>query len=120
MKKLLLAAGLLFFGLSGTFAQELRQSATPQTASRLDPKRMAAIRTNRLEKELSLTAEQKSKVQDIFSQISADPQNRHTAEKEAEQKIKAILTPEQAKKYDDMMAKREEMRKEKMDAVQAK
>jgi Spy/CpxP family protein refolding chaperone len=121
MKKLLFAAGLLCFGLSTTtFAQDAKKGSTP-TSSRLDPKRMAAMRANRLEKELSLTPEQKVKVQDIFSNIIIESKDdRRMVEKETEQKIKAILTPEQVQKYDDMITKREELRKQQLDADQAK
>jgi Spy/CpxP family protein refolding chaperone len=121
MKKLLFAAGLLCFGLSTTttFAQDVKQGSN-QTASRLDPKRMAAMRANRLEKELSLTPEQKTKVEAILSTVVITPENREAVEKETEQKIKAVLTPEQGKKYDDMIAKRQEMKKQQLDAAQAK
>jgi len=119
MRKLLFAAGLLFFGLSTTFAQEAKQTSS-QSTSRLDPKRMAAMRANQLEKQLSLTPEQKIKVEEALSQIMSDNTDRQVAEKQAEVRIRAILTPDQAKKYDDMIAKREEMRKERMQKTEAK
>ncbi|KAA5536582.1 hypothetical protein F0919_02620 [Taibaiella lutea] len=122
MKKLLFAAGLLCFGLSTTttFAQDVKQDGNQKTASRLDPKRVAAMRANRLEKELSLTADQKTKVESILSSVVMTPDNREAVEKETEQKIKAVLTPDQVKKYDDMIAKRQEMKKQQLDAAQAK
>lgn len=122
MKKLLFAAGLLCFGLSTTtlFAQEIKQPTTSsQTKSRLDPKRMAAMKANRLENELSLTADQKAKVEEILSSVTMTG-DRQIVEKETEQKIRAILTPEQNKKYDEMIAKREEMKKQRHDANGAK
>jgi len=124
MKKLLFAAGLLCFGLSTTtFAQDLKQSGSlsqAQATSRLDPKRMAAMRANRLEKELALTPEQKSKVEDIITQVMTNQKDRQAAEKEAEQKIKTVLTPEQSQKYDEMISKRQELKKEQLDATHTK
>lgn len=110
-------------GFSTSFGQEMKQTApsqrtssSPQT-SRLDPKKMAAMRANKLEQELSLTPEQKTKVEAIFSGVVVTPDNRQTVEKETQQKIRTVLTPEQNAKYDVMIKNRAELKQEQTGAV---
>lgn len=123
MKKILFAAGLLTLSFSTSFGQEATQvSPAQRTAgtsqmSRLDPKKMAAMRANRLEQELSLTPDQKTQVESILSNVVITPDNRQTIEKETQQKIRAILTPEQNAKYDEMIKKRAELKQEQIGVV---
>lgn len=50
-------------------------------------------------KELGLTAEQKSKVSTIFEEQKA---KFHAIHEETKARLKTVLTPEQAKKFEDM------------------
>jgi periplasmic protein CpxP/Spy len=127
MKKLLLAAGILSLGFSGAFAQDLKtaspapqatSAASPQTARKMDPKSIAQMRASRLERELSLTPEQTTKIQAIFLADNPDGVRRMSENPETEKQIKAVLTPEQATKFDEVKAKREAAMKARREQMQ--
>lgn len=121
MKKLLFAAGILSLGFSSTFAQDVKtvapqaqsttSAATPQMMQKMDPKKMAQMKANRLERELSLSPEQTAKIQDIFLAEKNDGTKRVTENPDTEKQVRAILTPEQATKLDSLKAQREEAMK---------
>lgn len=123
--------GVLFSGASLAVAQDSAQSgsAAPQTQEQesgggrhhreMDP----AKRTQHLTKKLDLTADQQSKVQSILQDektrmqnnmqdTSTSKQDRRAkfmeVHKNADDQIRAVLTPEQQKKWDDMQSQRQE------------
>ena len=76
-----------------------------------DGGRMAEERINQLDKALSLTADQKQKIKDIFAKEAADlkglsPEERRSkgrdAMKAVHDQVRAVLTPEQQTKFDAM------------------
>ncbi len=124
-------AGVLISGAALASAQDAGQngSAAPQTQEQesgggrphheMDP----AKRTQHLTKKLNLTADQQTKVQSILQdektqmqnmmQDTSTPQQDRRAKfmdvhKNADDQIRAVLTSDQQKKWDDMQSKREE------------
>jgi Spy/CpxP family protein refolding chaperone len=130
MKKLLFAAGILTFGMTSVFAQDVKPStgttsqAAPaaaqqmQMSKKMDPKMMATMKANRMEKTLALTPEQKAKVTDIFLNEKQDGNMRMAENPETEKQIKAVLTPDQVAKFDALKAQREAARQARMQQVQ--
>lgn len=104
MKKLVLLLVVMMITTTGLLAQQ-RQRATPEER--------AKKQTEALVKELGLTDEQKEKVYDInlkYAQpneelAKMDREKRREAfqkiQKEKDDAIKAVLTDEQKKKYDE-------------------
>ncbi len=76
-------------------------------------------RVEQLTKDLSLTAEQQQKLDSTLTQMSTTYSGIHQqfgvqmdqARKQGRDSIRAILTPEQVAKFDDMMRKMDEDRK---------
>jgi periplasmic protein CpxP/Spy len=124
-------AGVLISGAPLAVAQDSAQSgsAAPQTQDQesgggrhhheMDPAR----RAQHLTKKLDLTADQQSKVQGLLQDektqmqslkqdTSGSQQDRRAkfmeVHKNTDDQIRAILTPEQQKKWDDIQSKREE------------
>jgi len=127
----LVAAGLISITAPFAAAQDSpsnnQQSSPSQDNGRWrhgppDP----AQRTNELTKQLKLTSDQQTKVQDIFqsehSQMeslrqdtSLSPQDRHTKmmeiHKSTDEQIRALLDSTQQTKWDEMQAKHEQWMK---------
>jgi Spy/CpxP family protein refolding chaperone len=72
---------------------------------------MAEKRVERMTKTLDLNAEQKTKIEAIFK---AQREKFKALQDETHASIKAVLTPEQATKFDAQQEKRQEMRKERI------
>ena len=68
-------------------------------------------RVEHLTKTLSLNNEQKTKIEAIFNE---QQQKFKALKDETHASVKAVLTPEQATKFDVMQEKRQEMRKERI------
>src|SRR6218665_600715 len=121
MKKIFFAAGITIIGLSAAFAQEVKQTATPQKSTsatgltrvrdnrNASPETAAQRRTDRLDKELSLTDDQKKKVYDVFLQQSKENQGRPVQSEAIDNQLKGILNAEQNQKYEAMKAERKQM-----------
>lgn len=120
MKKILFAAGITIIGLSAAFAQDIKQTAPVQSAQpatqrmregqrSISPEGAAQRRTERLEQQLGLTADQKKKVYDLFLKQSQENQGRVIQSEETDQQLKAIFTAEQNTQYETMKAERREM-----------
>lgn len=77
----------------------------------------AEKRVERLTKELSLNSEQKTQVETILNE---QQQKFKAVREETHASIKAVLTPEQATKFDALREKRQEMRKQRMANKKAK
>ncbi|MDR1714812.1 MAG: DUF4890 domain-containing protein [Dysgonomonas sp.] len=115
MKKLVLFLTIVLFATSGVFAQQ-RQRATPEER--------AKRQTETLVKELSLTEDQQKKVYEInlkFAQPLADQGKETDREKlraqfqknqeERTAAIKAVLTEDQQKKFDEHQKKMQDERR---------
>jgi len=76
-----------------------------------DMDNMAEKRVERMTKTLDLNAEQKTKIEAIFK---AQREKFKALQDETHASIKAVLTPEQATKFDAQQEKRQEMRKERI------
>lgn len=117
MKKILFVAGITLTGLSVAFAQEMKQdqkvAATRQSRSaevvKRSPESVAQHRVERLDKELSLSAEQKQKLNELFVKDAQAVKGRSVQRKETETQVKAILTPVQVQKYEAVKAERKQV-----------
>lgn len=76
-----------------------------------DMDNMAEKRVERMTKTLDLNAEQKTKIEAIFK---AQREKFKALQDETHASVKAVLTPEQATKFDAQQEKRQEMRKQRM------
>ncbi|MBV8050679.1 MAG: hypothetical protein JOZ80_05790 [Acidobacteriaceae bacterium] len=123
-------AGFLCAGTSAVLAQDngaSGQEAPPPGGPaahghgphHMDPAQHAAM----LAKHLKLSSDQQSKVEDIFkseqsqmeslhSATSLSPQDRHSKmmdiHKTTSEQVRAVLNPDQQKKWDEMQSRREE------------
>jgi len=129
MKRVIIALLLLAGINSVVFAQEQEQSSAPQMSMRQmkTPEQRAQMLTNRMEKQLNLTADQKKSVYDI-NLVAAQKMNdaMQNRDREAIQNIKQerdvafqkVLTQDQYTQYQQleaaMMQKRMENRQNKM------
>ncbi|WP_296149804.1 hypothetical protein [uncultured Flavobacterium sp.] len=126
MKKLIIAA-VLMIGMT-SFAQEKPAGEKGYKMERLTPAQRNEKHLQKLTSELSLNEKQQKEVGTILAEQSAkreakqeerkkltDAQrNERKAEMEAnDAKIKAILTPEQTKKWEELKAKKKEEFKDK-------
>ena len=115
MKKLVLFLTIALFATSGVFAQQGQRSTPEERAKR---------QTETLVKELSLTEDQQKKVYEInlkFAQPLADDSKETDREKlraqfqknleERTAAIKAVLTEDQQKKFDEHQKKMQENRR---------
>lgn len=125
MKKILFVAGITLTGLSVAFAQNAKQEQKAQVAQnratqaagiKPSPEAVAQRRTDRLDKELSLTAEQKQKVQDLFLKEAKENNGRAIQRKEDEEQLKALFTAEQNQKYESLKAQRKQLMLERRQA----
>lgn len=126
MKKLIIAA-VLMIGMT-SFAQEKPAGEKAHKMERLTPAQRNEKHLQKLTSELSLNEKQQKEVGTILAEQSAkreakqeerkkltDAQrNERKAEMEAnDAKIKAILTPDQTKKWEELKAKKKEEFKDK-------
>ena len=104
MKKLVLFSALLIAGL-GMNAQSSTKTETAKETN--DPAARADKQTNRMVKELSLTADQQTKAHainlKIDNEIAASPDKKSQLNEQRKTEINAILTPEQQTKFKDMV-----------------
>jgi periplasmic protein CpxP/Spy len=121
----LMLAGLVYAGTPSASAQDNneQQSAPPAgqhgNGRHFDPEKRAAM----LSKQLNLSADQKAKVTDILkseqsqmeglrSDSSASQEDRHSKmteiHKSSNEQIRALLDPDQQKKWDEIQSKQME------------
>ncbi|MEI5983299.1 hypothetical protein VJ786_00150 [Sphingobacterium sp. PU5-4] len=120
MKKLILSAALLCAAVTFSQAQD-----RPQREGMRNPEDMAKRQVERLDKELKLTTVLKDSLNKWFLASGKKQQELFKDEKESrevkmekwkamredqQKKIKAILTPEQRTKYEEMAKNRPEQR----------
>jgi len=121
MKKLIIAA-VLMIGMT-SFAQEKQAGEKGHKMERLTPAQRNEKHLQKLTSELSLNEKQQKEVGTILAEQSAKREAKHEerkklteaqrterkAEMEAnDAKIKAVLTPEQTKKWEELKAKKKE------------
>lgn len=126
MKKLIIAA-VLMIGMT-SFAQEKPAGEKGHKMERLTPAQRNEKHLQKLTSELSLNEKQQKEVGTMLAEQSAKREAKHEerkklteaqrderkAEMEAnDAKIKAILTPEQTKKWEELKAKKKEEFKDK-------
>jgi len=126
MKKLIIAA-VLMIGMT-SFAQEKPAGEKGHKMERLTPEQRNEKHLKKLTSELSLNEKQQKEVGAILAEQSAKREAKHEerkkltdaqrSERKAEMeandaKIKAVLTPEQTKKWEEFKAKKKEEFKDK-------
>lgn len=112
LSKSLLAALLICFAAVSLHAQA--DPATPDGPPNIE-------NTDQIAKDLNLTPEQKAQLKKIDEEFKAKHKANKAAKKEEAAKIreerikahKSVLTPEQAAKYDEILAKKKAKREEK-------
>jgi len=126
MKKIFFVASIAVVGLSAAFAQDKKAAApvmqSAQSSSgqlqRADgvrsasPEKVAETRTARLNKEVSLTADQQKKVYDHFLKEAQENKGRAINREESSAALKALLTAEQNQKMDALQAERKQKMQE--------
>ena len=76
--------------------------------SRVDPETIAQKKTERLNRELSLSEEQQKKVHSVLLKDAQENKSRAIQRKETDEQLKAILTAEQNQKYEALKARRKQ------------
>jgi len=134
IKIIFTALFLALFSLAGNtlMAQEAPpkgdkgQRPPPPPESQAQMEKREAAETDEMSKELNLTPEQKAQIKKIDQDFKAKRKVEKNERREAHEQAraervkahKAVMTPEQSAKYDQVLAKREAKHKEKMDARQ--
>lgn len=124
MKKALIVAGVALAGFTAAFAQDIKQKPAAQAQAaptthmravdidkatrRVEPETIAQRKADRLDKELSFSAEQKQKVQALFLKEAQENKGRARYNKETDEQLKAIFTAEQRQKYETMKNQRKQ------------
>lgn len=127
MKKLFFAASILIAGLGAVYAQSKVEAVKPQQSvkqmdramkaeRKMDPKMVADRKTDRLEKAVQLSPEQKQKVHAIYLEEAQQVQGRATLRKATNENIRQVLHPEQIQKMDAEQAIRKEHKKAAMES----
>lgn len=126
MKKLIIAA-VLMIGMT-SFAQEKPAGEKGHKVERLTPEQRNEKHLKKLTSELNLNEKQQKEVGAILAEQSAKREAKHAERKKLDEakrnerkaemqandaKIKAVLTPEQTKKWEELKAKKKEEFKEK-------
>lgn len=130
MKKILFVAGVTIIGLSAAFAQDVKQAESVKSTrtsspgqarvgERTTPEAAAQRRTDRLDKELSLSAEQKKKVYDLFLNESKENQGRVVQNQELDEQLKSIFNEEQKQKYETMKTERKQMMQQRVQSARS-
>jgi protein CpxP len=129
MKKILFIAGVTIIGLSAAFAQNVKQveqvkaNRTAPTArtqdGRISPEEAAQKRTDRLDKELTLNADQKKKVYDLFLKESKEKQGRLVHNQELDEQLKGIFNQEQNQKYEAMKSERKQLMEQRVQSTRS-
>lgn len=130
MKKILFVAGVTIIGLSAAFAQDVKQAESvkatrssstvrARVGEQASPEDVAKKRTERLDKELSLNADQKKKVYDLFLKESQERQGRLVQNDELDEQLKGIFNEEQKQKYETMKIERKQMMQQRIQSTRS-
>src|SRR5690606_2996061 len=82
---------------------------------KMDPKMIADQKTQRLEKAVSLTADQKAKVHAIYLEEATKMQGRAVLNKATNEKIKTVLTADQIQELEAASTEHKNSRKQKVE-----
>ena len=99
MKKIVLTLVAL---MALTVAQAQNENGERRGPRRMDPQQMM----QNMEKELNLTAEQKTKFADVMKEQQAEMQRHQEELKKTDDKMKKVLTDEQYQKWQQMNGRR--------------
>lgn len=99
MKKIVLTLVAL---MALTVAQAQNENGERRGPRRMDPQQMM----QNMEKELNLTAEQKTKFADVMKEQQAEMQRHQEELKKTDDKMKKVLTDEQYQKWQQMSGRR--------------
>lgn len=118
MKNKIIVLGIALLGyVTVSFAQEKRAQQPRQRsevrAQNKTPEQMAEQRTQRLDKIVSLTSDQKQKAHHIYLKQAKETKERMAVRKEDQKEIESILTAEQNQKM-------EEAKQQKMDRMKTR
>lgn len=108
MKKLLLAATLMAFGFGAANAQEVKKPINKEAVTKdksADFVENAHRQVAKLDKIVTLTDSQKSKITDILLSKKNSTLDRVKLEAEIKKEVEPLLTKEQIRKYDAFVAK---------------
>jgi periplasmic protein CpxP/Spy len=130
MKKILFVAGVTIIGLSAAFAQDVKQTPQVKTTQaspalrarniqRLSPEVTAQKRTDRLDKELTLNADQKKKVYDLFLKESKEKQGRLVQNQELDGQLKSIFNKEQNQKYEALKSEKKQVMQQRFQSTRS-
>lgn len=107
------AALLCAAPLSAEHHEDDPEGKDGQKMEQMTPAQQADKMLSHMEKELKLTADQKSKLKPLIEKGAADRKEMHEkfqkAEREHSEQVRALLTDEQKEKYDMMRARRKMM-----------
>lgn len=129
MKKVFFAAGITLLGLSAVYAQNMQKKAAVQSETAVNaqhvrkgiqtrsPEQVAEQKTVRLDKEVSMNAEQKKKVYEIFLKEARENKGRAALRQETNNQVKGVLTPEQNQKLEVRQSERKQMMVERKQTV---
>lgn len=108
MKKRIFAAAMALCLLAGTsaFAQDAKKA--PMSQEKWTPEQMAQKKTDKMTEALNLSKQQSKQLYDYnlmqVKEMQAKKEKMHTDRKAEAEKMKAILTPEQYQKWEQMQA----------------
>lgn len=108
MKKLLLVAIMIAFGFGAANAQEVRKPIDKEAVTKDKSSNFvenAHRQVSRLDKIVTLTDSQKSKITDILLSKKNSTLDKAKLEAEIRKEVEPLLTKEQISKYDAFMAK---------------
>jgi protein CpxP len=114
-KSILIVAAVVLSGISVAIAQEKKEAGQVKKAARVtatelkSPEEMAGIKTNRLDKTVTLSNEQRAKVYNIYLQEAKDHQNRATERAQIQKQLAEVLDADQVKKMEAAAAERRQM-----------
>lgn len=117
MKKIILMAGIALFTSTIGFAQSSgrvinRSTVKAQKVGNFDPNQVADKRTERLDKIVSLTPEQKEKVRAIYLKDAENRKERVAANSNTQAEVESTLNDEQKHKLDEVKKQRMEKMKD--------
>jgi protein CpxP len=114
-KSILIVAAVVLSGISVAIAQEKKEAGQVKKAARVtatelkSPEEMAGIKTNRLDKTVTLSNEQRAKVYNIYLQEAKDHQNRAAERAQIQKQLAEVLDADQVKKMEAAAAERRQM-----------
>lgn len=127
MKKILFISGIVLMAGFAAFAQKQNniqqkdRSTQQQLKRNVTPNQIAEKRTQRLDKDVQLSPEQKIQVKEVYLKQAELQKERVAIRKESRNEVENILTAEQQAKYDQLKkARMEEMKDRRIERKETK